>query len=488
MANAENDRYGPRVERRLSGESTKSSTSDSVPDSHDCDFEPALEFDDTELVQAATAEICLEKDEDLEEEYLESPMSDGIMDENFEEVLGEQFERSTDDDSFHFDDFTDIARYGIVEIAGDDAYGRKVIVISACRLPSNKVLNHGRFFRYLMFTLDQFVENDYSLVYFHYGLNSKNKPPLSWLWQAYKAFDRKYKKNLKALYLVHPTNFIRIVWQIFKPAISVKFGKKVMYVNYLPELKQHLHFDQLAIPDVVIQHDKKLQLAAKGTWLTPSPSTGSFQGSTSPLYTQQFRVSLAHIKEHNNGDPIPRVVKECITFLDNDNALEAEGIFRRSANTKTVKELQKLFDEGKPVNFEYYDNIHIPAVILKTFLRELEDPILTFDLYDDVTAFQELDSVDKLPVAKSMILGRLPEDNYELLKYLITFLVKVVDRSDLNKMTASNLAIVFGPNLLWSRQQQASLSSIMHINHFTEFLLKNQDLLFIKSSTSNGTT
>lgn len=75
------------------------------------------------------------------------------------------------------------------------------------------------FDRYLTHTLDTFVEQDYSLVYFHYGLTSKNKPPLSWLWQAYKAFDRKYKKNLKALYLVHPTNFIRIVWQIFKPAI-----------------------------------------------------------------------------------------------------------------------------------------------------------------------------------------------------------------------------------------------------------------------------
>ncbi len=70
-----------------------------------------------------------------------------------------------------------------------------------------------------MHTLDMFVEEDYSLVYFHYGLSSNNKPPLTWLWQAYRAFDRKYKKNLKALYLVHPTNFIRIVWNVFKPAI-----------------------------------------------------------------------------------------------------------------------------------------------------------------------------------------------------------------------------------------------------------------------------
>jgi Rho GTPase-activating protein 1 len=99
----------------------------------------------------------------------------------------------------------------------------QVIVVSACKLPSNQELNHVRFLRYLMATLDQFVEEDYSLVYFHYGLTGKNKPPMSWLWQAYKAFDRKYKKNLKALYLVHPTNFIRVIWQLFKAVIRSVF-------------------------------------------------------------------------------------------------------------------------------------------------------------------------------------------------------------------------------------------------------------------------
>lgn len=72
---------------------------------------------------------------------------------------------------------------------------------------------------YLMHTLDSFVEEDYTIVYFHHGLNSQNKPPFRWLLQAYRTFDRKYKKNLKALYLVHPTNFIRVLWQLFKPFI-----------------------------------------------------------------------------------------------------------------------------------------------------------------------------------------------------------------------------------------------------------------------------
>ena len=61
--------------------------------------------------------------------------------------------------------------------------------------------------------------NDYSLVYFHHGLTTANKPPLKWLVQAYRGFDRNFKKNLKALYIVHPTNFVQIIINVFKPII-----------------------------------------------------------------------------------------------------------------------------------------------------------------------------------------------------------------------------------------------------------------------------
>lgn len=107
------------------------------------------------------------------------------------------------------------------------------------------------FFSYLIYTLDQYVEQDYSLIYFHYGLSSKNKPSLSWIVQVYKAFDRKYKKNLKALYLVHPTNFLKIVSQLFRPLISAKFGRKLNYINTLAELNEEIPLDKLDIPQEI---------------------------------------------------------------------------------------------------------------------------------------------------------------------------------------------------------------------------------------------
>ena len=180
-----------------------------------------------------------------------------------------------------------------MDVVGDDKGGRKIIVVSACKLPPNKNFDNQRFLRlipilmreemikmsrYLMLTLDQYVDIDYSLVYFHHGLNSSNKPPLSWLWGLYKVVDRRYKKNLKTCFIVHPTSFIRVVYNFFKPIIryeerknyngicdiltilknfSAKFGRKIQYVNQLSELKQHMNINALPIPTTVREYDKR---------------------------------------------------------------------------------------------------------------------------------------------------------------------------------------------------------------------------------------
>ncbi|VDN18824.1 unnamed protein product [Gongylonema pulchrum] len=104
---------------------------------------------------------------------------------NFEKELG-----YSADDPFA-EDFSDISQHEIVNIIADgDWVGRPIIVIYAYRLPSNKTFNHAKFLRFLQFTLDKVVELDYTIVYFHYGLRSNNKPPLKWLLQAYTILDR----------------------------------------------------------------------------------------------------------------------------------------------------------------------------------------------------------------------------------------------------------------------------------------------------------
>lgn len=85
-------------------------------------------------------------------DYLESPVSDGTIEENFEEELAAAPFVSEPDSVpttplQDEEDFSDIAQHGIVDVVGDDAYGRKIIVVVACKLPSNKGFDHQRFLR-----------------------------------------------------------------------------------------------------------------------------------------------------------------------------------------------------------------------------------------------------------------------------------------------------------------------------------------------------
>lgn len=116
--------------------------------------------------------------------------------------------------------------------------------------------------------------------------------------------------------------------------------------------------------------------------------------------TRQFGVSIHAIKQNYNVI-IPPIVKECIEYLDTPDgkfyidlwskfeiiflALETEGIFRRSANANVIKDLKLVANRGGKINFQ---DPHEAAVLLKTFLRELKEPLLTHELYDEVMLFQ----------------------------------------------------------------------------------------------------
>ncbi|XP_037700965.1 rho GTPase-activating protein 8 [Choloepus didactylus] len=368
--------------------------------------------------------------------------------------------------------FYDVARHGILQVAGDDRFGRTVVAFSCCRMPPSHELNHRRLLEYLKYTLDQYVENDYTIVYFHHGLNSRNKPSLSWLQNAYKEFDRKYKKNLKALYVVHPTNFIRVLWNIFKPLISHKFGKKVTYFNSLSELREHLKSDQLIIPPEVIRYDEKLQNLHKGRLPPPAKTPPP----RPPLPTQQFGVSLQYLKDKNKGELIPPVLRFTVTYL-REKGLRTEGLFRRSASVQAVREVRRLYNQGKPVNFDDYGDIHVPAVTLKTFLRELPQPLLTCEAYEQILGITSVESSLRVTRCRQILCG-LPTHNYAVLSYLVGFLHAVSRESIFNKMNSSNLACVFGLNLIWPSQGASSLSTLVPLNLFTELLIEYYEQIF----------
>jgi len=189
--------------------------------------------------------------------------------------------------------------------------------------------------------------------------------------------------------------------------------------------------------------------------------------------TTQFGVSLKFLEENNPGIEIPRVVLESIEYLK-ENGLETEGIFRRSPSAVELKNVINSYNAGDKVTFE---SPHTAAVALKTFFRRLPEPILTYEVYHFVLNISHVAEESRARVVED-VLKKLPPNNYKILKYLVDFLHLVIGSSHVNKMNSNNLAVVFGPNLVWSQDEQSSLFHMGHVNTFVKVLLDNHEQLF----------
>ncbi|KAL3993776.1 Divergent CRAL/TRIO domain family protein [Acanthocheilonema viteae] len=437
--------------------------------------EPDEEFAEDDLFGLDDmSEANLDKELDLTDSV--TITSSFLERDNFEKELG-----CSADDPFA-EDFIDISQHEIVNVIADgDWVGRPIVVVYAYRLPSNKTFDHAKFLRFLQFTLDKLVELDYTILYFHYGLRSNNKPSLKWLLQAYFVLDRKYKKNLKALYLVHPTRFIRIIWSIFKPFISIKFERKIHYVNYVHELDSVLRVEQLNLPQPIKDHDSSLLLASR---ITPDKSQLTRNFCPTPRPTQQFNVPLEFILSHNPDCDVPPVVTDLIAFLRN-NSLNVVGLFRRSAEVNSIRKLQERIDRGEQIDFVneelYKDNLQAASidasVLLKTFLRSLGEPVTTNALYPKLAALSELPKDSKLG-AIIEIVDALPLENRMLLKTVCQFLTEVAAHSKENMMNANNLSVVFGPNLTWPTNREVPVTQLNNLNNFCYRLIIDYDKVF----------
>ncbi|KAI2629512.1 RhoGAP-domain-containing protein [Hypoxylon sp. NC1633] len=193
----------------------------------------------------------------------------------------------------------------------------------------------------------------------------------------------------------------------------------------------------------------------------PDPIYGSTSGNSLQVQAEQrgpirqvFGAPLAEAVRYNGpidvDVPLPAVVYRCIQYLDVKDAILEEGIFRLSGSNVVIKQLRERFNTEGDVNLvtdnNYYD-IHAVASLLKLYLRELPTTILTRDLHMKFVAVTEMSNQREKIISLAELVQQLPLANETLLKYLIAFLIKIINNADMNKMTVRNVGIVFSPTL-----------------------------------------
>jgi len=88
-----------------------------------------------------------------------------------------------------------------------------------------------------------------------------------------------------------------------------------------------------------------------------------------------------------------------------------------------VKELKQDIEDGKPIDCELYP-VHVLASVLKSFFREMPEPLLTFELYDEFLRAAELSQPEERINTLFALLKKLPKPNYDLMERLVFHLVR----------------------------------------------------------------
>nr|XP_028579229.1 rho GTPase-activating protein 18 isoform X1 [Podarcis muralis] len=221
-----------------------------------------------------------------------------------------------------------------------------------------------------------------------------------------------------------------------------------------------------------------------GTELKPQKAI-KIKTKESGLFGVPLSVLLEQDQKRVPGIRIPLIFQKLISHIE-EGKLDTEGLLRIPGVAARVKnlcqELEAKFYEGT----FHWENVkqHDAASLLKLFIRELPQPLLTVEY---LKAFQD---VQKLPTKKhqlqalNLLVLLLPDGNRDTLKALLEFLQRVIDHRDKNKMTLKNVAMVMAPNIFMfhglgsKNTEQSEFVMAAGTANVMRFMIRNQNLLW----------
>jgi hypothetical protein len=186
-----------------------------------------------------------------------------------------------------------------------------------------------------------------------------------------------------------------------------------------------------------------------------------------------FGVPLEVIIERDGADStdgvgpgalrIPAIVEDTITALKNKD-LSVEGVFRKNGNIKKLSEQVAAVDREGCDAIKWNDETpHQLAALLKRYLRELPDPLMTQKLYYLWIAASKIKDADKRRHCLHLTCCLLPQIHRDSLEVLFSFFKWVatfhqVDEDTGSRMDVHNLARVIAPNVLYCSTKSPSFS------------------------------
>ncbi|XP_067896599.1 rho GTPase-activating protein 31 isoform X2 [Heterodontus francisci] len=196
----------------------------------------------------------------------------------------------------------------------------------------------------------------------------------------------------------------------------------------------------------------------------------------------------------NSGQDVPQVLKSCAEFIEKHGIVD--GVYRLSGITSNIQRLRQEFGtEQRPdlTKEVYLQDIHCVGSLCKLYFRELPNPLLTYELYKKFTEAVAAQSEEEQLVRIQNVIKELPPPHYRTLEYLIKHLTHIASFSTKTNMHSRNLALVWAPNLLRSKEiegsgynNDAAFLEVRVQSIVIEFILNHVNQLFISNTVQPG--
>ncbi|XP_047435161.1 protein FAM13A isoform X2 [Mugil cephalus] len=205
-------------------------------------------------------------------------------------------------------------------------------------------------------------------------------------------------------------------------------------------------------------------------------------------HTKLFGASLLELQEKGLVvDGVPAVVRWMVEHL-RKHALHQEGLFRVNGNVRAVETLKQRLESGEDVdNLSASDSCTV-ASLLKQYLRDLPEGLVDSKVQRAlIQHYQECGEDDSWSDIRDL-LQQLPDIHHSLLRYLCHFLTVVESKQEDNRMTAFNLATVFGPSVFHVAPTFEAMKDQNICNKIMIKLIQNYSSIFETSTDKDDHT
>ncbi|ELP87391.1 Rho GTPase-activating protein, putative [Entamoeba invadens IP1] len=335
----------------------------------------------------------------------------------------------------------------VFTLAGYDRSRRQVVVFNQQFLIENTPEFPRRFYLFVLKFFSKIFKTDFVVVY----INEALPLPYGVFAMLYTLLPLDYKNHLFKIYAFIPTN-LQLKQQKYLAKDDLQ---KLCIVKDIYDFYKEVPVGSVSLPKTILD--------------------------TICLDHPIFGIPLTEVVAHpfRGLSEVPLVIECAIMYFSSRvETISVEGIFRLTGSKMKIDQIIKDFNCGMFVRFNEDEDTHIVCSVLKTYLRMLPEPLLTYKIGETISNMfangsENIDNIQLKPV-----LQLLPDVNRILLYNLVILCRVIGSHVDENKMSSSNLGIMLGPCIYWSEVTNVeAITKAKNVNAFFTYLLDNAEQL-----------